>query len=137
MGRFEEYDFEKMKIFGDPTITITKNGAINFNAGLMHKYIKNRDYMILHYDKLDKRVGFEFIMEKLPKAFRIRKAKNNNFGTIAGRSFLKYYDIPYNVTSKFLVVRDKETKFLVIDLKKLTQGKLPKTEIDEKEVDAF
>ena len=86
---------------------------------------------------MDKRVGFEFIMEKSPKAFRIRKAKNNNFGTIAGRSFLKYYDIPYNVTSKFIVVRDKETKFLVIDLKKPTQGQLPKTEIDEKKVDAF
>jgi len=134
MGRFEEYDFEKMKIFGDPSITITKNGAINFNAGVMHKYIKSRNYLILHYDKLDKRVGFEFIMEKSPKAFRIRKAKNNNFATIAGRSFLKYYDIPYNVTSKFLVKRDKETKFLVINLKKQEKDK-----VDNKEnkVDPF
>lgn len=134
MGRFEEYDFEKMKIFGDPSITITKNGAINFNAGLMHKYIKSRNYLILHYDKLDKRIGFEFIMEKLPKAFKIRKAKNNNFATIAGRSFLKYYDIPYHVTSKFLVVRDKETKFLVINLKKQEKDK---DDNRENKVEAF
>lgn len=118
MGHFSQYDYDRNKAFRRPAITITKNGAINFNAGILQKYIKNKNYVILYYDRTDKRIGFEFLSEKSTKAFKIRKSVENNFGTITGRPFLNYYDISCMKTNKYHIDVDKETKYLVIDLKK-------------------
>lgn len=137
MGRFNQYDHDKNKAFRIPAITITKNGAINFNAGILQKYIKNKNYVILYYDKADKRIGFEILSEESTKAFKIRKSTENNFATIAGRPFLSFYDISYVKTNKYLVSVDSETKFIVIDLRKpiIKEKQIlnKKKEIDEEE----
>ena len=118
MGRFVQYNFDENRSFRPPVITITKNGAINFNAGMLRKYMKKKTHVILYYDKVGKRIGFEFLSEESKKAFKIRITSEHNFGTIAGRSFLSFYDISYEETNRYPVEIDNETKYIIINLKK-------------------
>lgn len=134
MGKFIQYDHDKNKGYRNPAVTITKNGSINFNAGMLHKFIKNKIHVILYYDRVGNRIGFEFLSEDSTKAFKIRKSDKNNFGTIAGRSFLNFNDIPYAKTNKYQVEKDKDTNYIVIHLKKQEKDKGGNK---ENEVDPF
>ncbi len=133
MGRFVRYDYAKNKSFRPPVITLTKNGAINFNAGMLQKHINKKVYVILYYDKVGNRIGFEFLADKSTKAFKIRTSPDYNFGTIAGRAFLNYNDIPHEETNRYSVDIDNETKYIVINLKKPIKSKDDNKQIDEED----
>lgn len=117
-SNFIQYDYSKNKGYRSPFITITKNGIINFNTGVFQKFIQNNIYVVLHYDKIDNRIGFEFLPEDSTKAFKIKKSHKSNFGTIYGRPFLNFCDIPYVKTNKYLIEKEEETNLIIINLKK-------------------
>ncbi len=118
MGKFILYDYDKNKGYQNPAITITRNGTINFNIGMIRKFIKNKDYVVLYYDKTDGRMGFDFLSEESKKGFKIKKSDKGNIGIITGRSFLNFYNIPYIKTNRYQAKEDKDTGYIVINLKK-------------------
>ena len=118
MGEFVQYNHNKNSTFKNPSITISKNGQINFNTGTLRIFIKDKMYVILYFDKLDNRIGFKFSLKKLEGAFKIRKTIKDTVGMIAARTFLRFHNIPFIETNKYKAEVDGETKFIVINLKK-------------------
>jgi len=117
MGKFILYDHDKNKGYQYPAITITKNGTINFNIGMLKKFIKDKVYVILYYDREDSRIGFHFFSKNSTKAFKVRKSNKDNLGTISGRPFLNFYNIPYTETNRYQVKEGKNKSCFIINLK--------------------
>lgn len=117
MGKFEKFVHKRLQTFGEPTITITKAGIINFNAATMASYVKDNNYATLYYDKSDSLIGIKFSARKAPEAYRIIKYRGGKFGTISGMAFLKYYKIHQEKTNAYSVEWNEQDKMLIADLK--------------------
>ena len=116
MGKFEKFERKKLLPGGGPAITITKAGIINFNLATMVKHIKDNKYATLYYNKEDSLMGFKFSIQKEVGSYRIIKYRNDRFGTLSGTAFLKYYDIPYPVTTAYSAEWNAQEKMLIINL---------------------
>ncbi len=124
MGKFEKFSRKQLQPRGEPAITVTKAGIINFNLATMKRYVKDNKYATLYYNKEDLLIGIKFSAKKEWGSYKIIKYRNNKFGTISGTAFLKYYNIPYPETIGYSAEWNEQDKMLIIDLKEHTKKEL-------------
>ncbi len=117
MGKFEKFVHKRLQSHGEPMLTITKAGIINFNSATMAKYIKDNKYATLYYDKSDSIIGIKFTKRRTPEAYHIIKYRDGKFGTISGMAFLKYYKILLGETRAYNAEWNEQDAMLVADLK--------------------
>lgn len=117
MDKFEKFVHKRLQTFGEPTITITKAGIINFNSATMAKYIQDNQYATLYYNKSDSLIGIKFSKRKTPEAYRIIKYRGGKFGTISGMAFLKYYQYPIGQTRSYSAEWNEQYEILIANIK--------------------
>ncbi|MQY61417.1 hypothetical protein GH153_06240 [bacterium] len=117
MSKFEKFVHKRLQSSGEPMLTITKVGIINFNSATMAKYIKDNTYATLYYDKRDSVIGIKFTKKRTAEAYHIIKYRGGKFGTISGLAFLKYYKIPLGETRAYNAEWNEQDAMLVADLK--------------------
>lgn len=100
-----------------PKISIRSNGQLGFNFGAIEKFqLGNFAYAILFYDKQSKMVGIKLTNDKEDEGACKLRVHNKN-ASIAAKSFLDYYSIPYSKTARFESVWDKKENMIVATLK--------------------
>lgn len=98
-----------------PKITIAAAGYIGFNSACMAKYFKNKNFVQLYWDK-DRKIGFKPIEKETAGAFKISSAGSGKPGSIAGRSFLKYYEIDFSKSKGYIPEWNEKEEMLVIKI---------------------
>lgn len=117
MSKFEKFVHKRLQTFGEPAITITRVGIINFNSATMTKYVKDNKYATLYYDKSDSLMGIQFSNKKTLEAYRVIHYRGGKFGTISGTAFLKYYQFSIGQTRSYPAEWNEQDEMLIIDLK--------------------
>ena len=102
---------------GTPKVSIWSRGQIGLNSCAIIRFgLDKYKYVILFYDKDDKKVGIKFINDNTEEgAAKIvfRKAGGLSFSGVA---FLHYYGIDYSETRKYDLEYDKENDLYVFGL---------------------
>lgn len=81
----------------------------------MAKYFKNKNFVQLYWDK-DRKIGFKPIEKETAGAFKISSAGSGKPGSIAGRSFLKYYEIDFSKSKGYIPDWNEKEEMLVIKI---------------------
>lgn len=84
-----------------PKISIRKRGQIGFNNGAIKRFnLDQYEFVVLYINKDKNQIAFNFTnSEEEEGATKLVKRKNNFF--ISGKSFLDYYNIPYEESQVF------------------------------------
>jgi hypothetical protein len=113
---FEKFTKTGARI-GTPKISIWSSGQIGLNQGAIKRYeLDNYRYVILFYDKDNKKIGIKFINDKNEEgAIKIifRKVGGLSF---SGVSFLHYYGIDFSNTRKFDLEHDEKNDLYVFSM---------------------
>lgn len=97
-----------------PKITIASAGYISFNSACMEKFFRNKSFVQLYWDKDKKSMGFKPIEKEIDGAFKISSSGSGKPGSIAGKSFLKYYEIDFSKSKGFVPDWNEKEGLLVI-----------------------
>lgn len=76
-----------------PSVTITAAGALSLSKACFDKYIGDKDFAQLYYDKDKGLIGIKGVDKEGDNIFKITRSGNRASGSIAGRSFLKHLEI--------------------------------------------
>jgi hypothetical protein len=100
-----------------PKLSIRSNGQLGFNFGAIEKFkLENYPYAVLFYDKEVKKIGVYLTKSKDDEGASKLRVKNGN-ASVAAKSFLDYYSIPYGKTVRFEAVWDDKEKMIIATLK--------------------
>lgn len=99
-----------------PKITIASAGYIGFNSACMDKFFKNKKFVQLYYDKDKKSMGLKPTEKEIEGAFKISSSGPGKPGSMAGKSFLKYYEIDFSKTKSFVSDWNEKEEMLVIKI---------------------
>lgn len=117
MKNFEKFIYKRRQSPDKATVTVTKEGIINFNLATMETYIKNNDYVILYYNRKDSVIGIQLTNKDSAEAYKIRKYREGKYGNITAIAFLKYYKIQHSKSHVYTTNWDEENNMLLIELK--------------------
>ncbi len=110
--------FEKFTSYGRgyrATCSIRSNAQIGFNRGSIHRFGLKDGYAVLFFSSDGNIIGVKInVPETEDGATRLIIRDNNAF--ISGRSFLEYYNIPYDITRQYEARWSDEHDMLLIDL---------------------
>ncbi len=129
MSNFEKFVHKRLQSFGEPMLTISKTGILNFNSATMAKYVKDNKYAILYYDKTDALIGVKFTKRRTPEAYQIIKYRGSKYGTMSGMAFLKYYKIPLGITRTYNTEWNEQDEMLIVNLKEHEKSKGVSTQV--------
>ncbi len=79
-----------------PSITITAAGAISLSKACFDKYLGDKNYANLYFDKDKRLVGIKAVDKEGDNAFKITRSGERSSGSIAGRSFLNRLEIDFS-----------------------------------------
>ena len=83
----------------------------------MKNIVKEKKYIIFHYDKANRVVGLELTNEAKPNSYKIRSYRGEgDTGSVTAIAFLKYYRIPFK-KARYEAKWDKESSLIIFDLK--------------------
>ncbi|CAG37853.1 hypothetical protein [Desulfotalea psychrophila] len=117
---FEEQIKRGAKRNANPTVTISKNGGINFNKKALEEYNINESIYIIYGISEDKTsIGFNFVAEKKAGAYKINIKENGASASI--KRFLEHKNIVISSSTKFPL--HQENDFVCITL---TEGETSK-----------
>lgn len=109
--------FEKFTKTGrafKPKASIWSRGQIGFNQGAVERFSLERfDYVVLFYDKEEKRIGFQFTNDKDGEGINKLNVKKTG-AVVSGKAFLDYYEINHDKTKNYDLRREED--LFVIDL---------------------
>ena len=102
---------------GVPMVSIWSRGQIGFNQGATIEFdVSDFKYVILYFDSETRRVGFELTNDsKAEGAIKLLFRKNSG-ASFSAVPFLRMKKIDHSETKKYVVYRDDESGFLVIDV---------------------
>lgn len=102
---------------GEPMVSIWSRGQIGFNQGATKMFdISDYQYVVLYFDADTKRIGFELTgNENAEGAIKLVFRKNSG-ASFSAVPFLRLNKISYKATRKYVLERDEDSGFLVIDL---------------------
>ena len=108
--------FTKTKSRGyRPKVSIWSRGQIGFNQGFISRYnVEDYKFIVLFYDKEDKKIGFRFTKEDEEGCIKFSIKKTGM--VVSARAFLDYYNIDYSETRKYDVSYDEGDDLYVINL---------------------
>lgn len=115
MPNFQVFDKRAIPISGEPMVTIQRKGPISINR-IAYRAMGEPSYVELLYDPDEQIVGFRPLKELLPHAYPVRVQGKGSTFLIAGHAFLKFYDIPNEVSTRY--VAEMFDDVLGVDLKK-------------------
>ena len=96
-------------------VSIRTNGQIGFSQGSVKKFnIGDYKYCQIYFDEQLNKIGLLFTKENDGMCANVFNKRNNCY--IAAKTFFDYYDISYAKTKSFIVSKDEETGFIIIDL---------------------
>jgi len=99
-----------------PQISITAAGHIGINAACIEKYFKNNSFAQLYGDRNNKIIGIKPIDKEIEGVYKLTRSGDRSSGSIAGRSFLNYYQIDLSKSKKFKPEWDDKREMLIIKL---------------------
>lgn len=96
--------------------SISAHGMVGFNDGARRKFkMDDYDYCIMYYDEAERYIGIELTQDKaVTGAMKLRKG--NSGASIGARSFLNYFEIAPDKTTRYEIKAGEEENFLIIDL---------------------
>jgi hypothetical protein len=112
---FQVFDKRAVPISGEPMVTIQRKGPISINKIAFHA-MGEPPFVELLYDPDERIVGFRPLKKQLPHAYPVRVQGRSSTFLIAGHAFLKFYDIPNEVSTRY--VAEMFGDVLGVDLKK-------------------
>ncbi len=110
---FKRFVSKRGHMLNPARINITSKHMILFNANIISNYIKQINYVALHYDSQHRAIAFEFTKNKYPYSYKISNG-GPYMRLITTKAFINQYSIPFG---KYAAKYDSETGFLVVDLK--------------------
>lgn len=99
-----------------PSVTITAAGAIALNKACFDKYIGDKYYANLYFDKDKRLVGVKAADKEGDNTFKITRAGNKSSGSIAGRSFLNRLEIDFSKSMKFTPEWNEKESMLIFKI---------------------
>lgn len=101
-----------------PKVSIWIRGQIGLNQGAVERFnLNDSRYVIMHYDKENKRIGLLFTGNEQEEGALKMNVKNNG-AIFSARAFLEYYDIDHTKTRQYDIVYDESNKYYIFDLTK-------------------
>jgi len=100
-----------------PRVTIAKAGYIGINSACMNMYFKGKVFVQLYWDKERQIIGIKPIDKEIEGSFTLTNEGERRPGSIAGRSFLKYYEIDFFKSKSFSPEWNEKENMLIIKLK--------------------
>ena len=98
-----------------PKISIRKRGQIGFNNGAVKRFKLNEfNYAVMYISKDRTKIAFKFTSDDEEGSVKIAKRSNNFF--VSGKSFLDYYDIPYDESKTYSAEWSEEQSIAIIDI---------------------
>jgi hypothetical protein len=101
MPNFEVFDKRAVPISGEPMVTIQRKGPMSLNQAAFHALGKPSHVELL-YDPNERIVGFRAVSEPLAHAYPVRQQGRSHTYLIAGHAFIRYYDIPNEVSIRYV-----------------------------------
>lgn len=100
-----------------PKVSIAKAGYIGINSACMDMYFKGKNFVQLYWDKEKQIIGIKPIDKEAGGAFTLTNDGERRPGSIAGRSFLKYYEIDFSKSRSFDPEWNEKENMLIFKLK--------------------
>lgn len=100
-----------------PRVTIAKAGYIGLNSACMDKYFRGKGFVQLYWDKEKQIIGIKHVDKEIEGAFTLTSGGERRPGSIAGRSFLKYYEIDFSKSRSFYPDWNEKEDMLLIKIK--------------------
>jgi hypothetical protein len=99
-----------------PNVTITTAGTLSLSKACFDKYIGNREFAQLYYDKDKGLIGIKGADKEGDSAFKITRSAERASGSIAGRSFLNHLEIDYSKPKKVIPEWNEKEGMLIVKL---------------------
>lgn len=99
-----------------PKVSITSAGQIGINATSMRLYFKDISFVLLYADRTKGSIGIKPIDKEVDNAFKLTSSTSRLSGSIAGRSFLKYYDFDFSKSKSFTPKWNEDEEILIIEV---------------------
>jgi hypothetical protein len=100
-----------------PKVTIARAGYIGINSACMDKYFKGKKLVQLYFDKEKQIIALKPIDKEVEGSFTLTNDGENRPGSIAGRSFLKYYEIDFSKSRSFYPDWSEKEGMLLVKIK--------------------
>ena len=114
---FEKFSRRKRAGRGGVTVTVLKNGTLGISRRCYEELLGGQKYAILYYDRDRRIIGIQPTNKEDEEAYPIRTLKNTKSVVISAAAFLKYFNIPHDVSKAYKVKWNEEAKLLELDLK--------------------
>ena len=101
----------------NPKVTIARAGYIGINSACMGKYFKGKSFVQLYWDKEKQIIGIKSVDKEGEGVFTLTNVGERRPGSIAGRSFLKYYEIDFSKSRSFYPDWNEKEDMLIIKIK--------------------
>ena len=102
--------------FAEPLVSVTAAGVIALNKTCLEKFIGNKRFVELYYDKDNSMVGIKCVDKQGENRFKITHSPDKKSGTIAGRSFLNYLKIDYSKSRRYVPDWNEEESMLTFKI---------------------
>ena len=96
-----------------PSVTITAAGAMSLSKACFDKYLGDKNYAQLYYDKDKGLIGIKGVDKEGDNTFKVTRSGNRASGSIAGRSFLNHLQIDFSKRKKFIPELNEKEGMLV------------------------
>ena len=100
-----------------PRVTIARAGYIGLNSACIDKYLKNKRFIELYWDKERQIIGIKPVDKETGGSFTLTNGGEGHPGSIAGRSFLKYYEIDFSKSRNLFPDWNDKEGMLIVRLK--------------------
>ena len=101
-----------------PRISLRKSGTIGLNNHTTEKFFDDEDYVELHYDVVDDKIGLSPLDEETEYSYAVRKSDKDGHGSqITCSNFLEEYGLVPEKTTRYPAQRDGENGLVIADLR--------------------
>jgi hypothetical protein len=121
-----EFNFERFTFGGGrftPKVSIRSNGILGLSQGLLHraKIQDDKWFSVLFFDRSAKAIGIKITRDENEEGatrlvYRETGEPKNVTGSIAGKAFLNYYEIPHDKTASYEADWNEEKKMITFRL---------------------
>lgn len=99
-----------------PSVTITAAGAMSLSKACFDKYLGDKNFVQLYFDKDRRLVGIKSVDKEGDNTFKVTRSGNRASGSIAGRSFLNHLEIDFSKRKKFIPEWNEKEGMLVFKI---------------------
>ena len=113
---WEDFDKKYLTEDKEPVISITKYQRIYISKSCYEKFLKDRKYIKLLFDREKNLIGIKPIGEKRDNSYSLIRRGEQQQISISASAFLRHYGIETEVTKKYLAKWNEEDRLIEINL---------------------